>query len=556
MRKTVTIFLIAVTLQGFSQSLVTDSLFGINGTASAIEGGAKATKILRQTDDKIIVAGNLDYTFNDANQMFRVTACGDIDSSFGVNGFVHHTFEALNLGFDYALQPDGKILCCGIQGSSNAGSQQFPFVARYNSDGSVDSTFGTNGSTKVSIYGTNSFGTIFLMPDGKILCSSGPFAMRFLSDGSVDATFGNNGGLIFPTPIGFYESYGYSNVLRTDGIIIGANSGLDFNFSFPSLGVFAYDTLGVIDSTFGTNGYLQDFAGGVGAHTPRCLLQSDDKVVIAGTNPNGVHITRVTTSGQIDTTFGTSGYVDFSPGAELVAFIELNNDRFFVEWRVSGVGNFFKVFERNGVLDTTFTINGSNTSMGALGITNVALVEANGDITFGATSWGFPYTLSRLVTMPSVPHVTLNGTELNANVNTPGSIYQWLLNGNTIPDSTGSSLAVTHNGTYSVIVTNTWGCEQSGELMVDNIVSGIEEAFVEGLSVYPNPTSSLLHLTWKGNNSKTTIELLDMTGREVLKQSISELNDADINVQQLAKGMYLLQVSNENITSTKKISIE
>lgn len=540
---------------GLNAQFTSDSLFGISGTVSATQVGAKATAILRQTDDKIIVCGNLDYNFNDANQMFRVTACGEIDSSFGVNGSVQHTFEFQNLGFDYVLQSDGKILCCGIQSSDNAGSQQFPFIARYNSDGSVDTTFGTHGSTKISNYGSNSFGTIFLMPDGKIICSSGPFAMRFLADGSVDLSFGNNGILSMPTaPNGYYESRGLSNVLRSDGIIVGANTVLDFNFSYPSLGVVAYDTSGVVDSTFGNNGYLQDFAGGIAAYSVRTILQSDNKVIIAGNNPNGIHITRVTTSGQIDTTFGISGYLDFSPGGELFALIKLNNNHFFVGYRLAGIGNFFRVFDSNGVLDTTISLNGSNNNMGDLGILNVALVESNGDITFGGTSLGFPYRISRLVKSSAIPTITLNGDTLFSNVADNSCTYQWYMNGNLIEGANNSNYSITANGNYSVQVSNIWGCSTSDEFNVTTV--GIDRVENYSVSVFPIPATNTLTIQFSKPLMQASLFITDLAGKIVLEKRENNTSTTLLNIAGFAKGIYILQITSDQGNSSHKIILE
>jgi|JI6StandDraft_1071083.scaffolds.fasta_scaffold67817_1 uncharacterized delta-60 repeat protein len=556
MKKLVTLsLLLASSISLFSQSLLTDAVFGINGTASSTQGGTEATAILRQTDDKIIVCGNVyDGACNCTyNQMFRVDACGTIDSTFGVNGFVQHTFDQRNSGHDYVLQPDGKILCCGIQASSNAGSQQFPFIARYNSDGSVDTTFGTYGSTKISSYGANSFGNIFLMPDGKIICSNGPLAMRFLTDGSVDASFGNNGGLVMPS-LGYYESHGFSSVLRSDGIIVGASTVLDFGFSFPSLGVFAYDTTGVIDSTFGTNGYLQDFAGGIAAYSIRSILQSNDKVIIAGINPNGIHITRVTTSGQIDTTFGVSGYLDFSPGGELFSLVKLNNDRFFVGYRLSGVGNFFKVFDSNGNLDTTLTLNGSNTDMGDLGILNVALVEANDDITFGGTSFGFPYRISRLVTSSATSSISQIGDTLFANVADTNCTFQWYENGAEIEGATENNYIFSANGNYSVVVTTIWGCENSDDFEVTTI--GTSEIAVNAVKIYPVPAKNNLTVQFFNPISHATIALHDLTGKMVFEKQISSTTSTQIDVSAFAKGTYNLQIVSKEGKSNHKIIVQ
>ena len=393
------------------------------------------------------------------------------------------------------------------------------------------------------------------MPDGKIICSSGPFAMRFLADGSVDLSFGNNGILSMPTaPNGYYESRGLSNVLRSDGIIVGANTVLDFNFSYPSLGVVAYDTSGVVDSTFGNNGYLQDFAGGIAAYSVRTILQSDNKVIIAGNNPNGIHITRVTTSGQIDTTFGISGYWDFSPGGELFALIKLNNNHFFVGYRLAGTGNFFRVFDSNGALDNTFSLNGSNNNMGDLGILNVALVESNGDITFGGTSLGFPYRISRLVKSSAIPTITLNGDTLFSNVADNSCTYQWYMNGNLIEGANNSNYSITANGNYSVQVSNIWGCSTSDEF---NVISlGANRLENLSISVFPIPATNTLNVQFQKTLSKVSIVLTDLTGKIVLEKQVNNTSGVELIIRELASGIYTLQVISDQGNSNRKIVIE
>ena len=197
-----------------SQNLIQDSLFATNSSVQTSLGtGDESSKLFLQPDGKILFGG-YDYDIGCncfRNTMIRVDACGAIDVTFGVNGKVVHTFSQRNIGDDYALQPDGKIVVTGMQAPGNSGSQQIPFVARYNADGSVDNTFATGGTNAIRFDPVSSgrFFSTMVMGDGRILCVgisssninggvNGIGAMRFLANGSVDPTFSGDG--ITPLP--------------------------------------------------------------------------------------------------------------------------------------------------------------------------------------------------------------------------------------------------------------------------------------------------------------------------------------------------------------------
>src|SRR6185369_13250141 len=124
-----------------------------------------------------------------------------------------------------AVQPDGKIVAAGaVQFSA---SSDFA-LARYNTDGTLDGTFGAGGKVTTDFTGGYDFATsVVVQPDGKILAGGNagmaPFAgfalARYNSDGSLDATFGTGGKVatgFFDTVFGQVSATAYSLALQPD----------------------------------------------------------------------------------------------------------------------------------------------------------------------------------------------------------------------------------------------------------------------------------------------------------------------------------------------------
>lgn len=206
-----------------------------------------------QADGKVVVVGGSGSDFVVA----RYHAQGGLDHSFGVQGKVSTDFAG-----DYddaravAIQADGKIVVAGFVGS---GTDQDIGVARYLSDGSLDMGFGRNGRSTVNT-GTSELGFgIALQPDGKIVVvgrsypgggTSGDFAVvRFNSDGTPDPDFGTDGAVTTDFPgSGSYED-ARDVAIQADGkiVVVGStNSG-----GTTDMAVVRYNPDGSLDVSFG-----------------------------------------------------------------------------------------------------------------------------------------------------------------------------------------------------------------------------------------------------------------------------------------------------------------
>lgn len=253
---------------------------GHDGKVSRDFGSANdetATDMVVQPDGKILVVGYANKTTNDSDfGVIRFNADGSIDTNFGSGGLAMVDFTGkFDVGTSVALQPDGKIL---IAGHSIVSGYQFS-IARLNSDGTLDTSFDGDGkvTTDASAQSFDYGETVLVLDSGKILVggqSNGGFALvRYNSNGSIDTTFGNAG--IVLTPIGAASTL-YSLAELSDGKILAAGDA-DKDFAMA-----CYNADGALDTTFGSGGkVVSNFSG----NTDQCRalsVLSDGRILLAG----------------------------------------------------------------------------------------------------------------------------------------------------------------------------------------------------------------------------------------------------------------------------------
>jgi uncharacterized delta-60 repeat protein len=243
---------------------------------------------------------------------------GDLDPLFGGSGIATANFIAINAT---AVQPDGKILVVGTGG--------FLTLARYLADGSLDPSFGEGGYVEPNLFPN----AVALQPDGKIVVAGaasgglGEFALaRFNPDGSLDTSFGT-GGITYtefpePEPPGVPRgSYADALAVLPNGDIVAG--GVAEVSGFPPNTYFAlarYTLDGLLDPTFGEGGTVQtSFTGYDGL--AGIAVQPDGKIVAGGASSGGGHgnwgesisIVRYQPDGSLDPTFGKAGKVFTAP---------------------------------------------------------------------------------------------------------------------------------------------------------------------------------------------------------------------------------------------------
>lgn len=239
---------------------------------------------------------------------------GNPDPAFGQNGFVVLDDMPFEVDAKHAvLQPDGKLLITGE--ILRAASGRLHYIVRLNEDGSMDTSFGNNGITAhpdedLIIRGSS----LAVQPDGKILMGGNKFTyvapwgyysfalIRFNTNGSVDDSFGSNG-----VVLGDYTPD--SDVLS---IAVGADSLIYTGGTYDSYGSMIARFLpnGMPDLSFGTGGYVQlSDNGGIG----QLYIQSNGLILVGGAPLFNfkAFIRRLHADGTIDETFEDAGVLDY-----------------------------------------------------------------------------------------------------------------------------------------------------------------------------------------------------------------------------------------------------
>jgi uncharacterized delta-60 repeat protein len=214
-------------------------------------------------------------------------AIGVLDTSFNSpNGsIIQNIGSSSDFGQSLAIQPDGKIL---LGGSCYNGSNYNFCIARFNSDGTLDTTFGSSGKVIQPIGSSYDNGySLAIQPDGKILlggfCYNGnnnDFCIaRFETNGTLDTTFGSSGIVI--QPIGSSSDYGLSLAIQPDGkILLG---GFCYNGSDNDFCIARFNSNGTLDTSFGTGGkVIQSIIGSVVNFGYSLAIQPDGKILLGG----------------------------------------------------------------------------------------------------------------------------------------------------------------------------------------------------------------------------------------------------------------------------------
>jgi uncharacterized delta-60 repeat protein len=262
-------------------------------------------------------------------------AVGDLDRTFGNSGKVYTDFSNMrDVPYDMLVQPDGKILVVGghtyVNTSLNVTDVNFA-LARYNPDGSLDTSFGVDGkvSTDFTNTGDVAYG-LALQPDGKIVVvgstlrivgagDSADFAIaRYHSNGTIDSAFGNGGRV--SVDFNTMRDEARAVVIQSDNKIVVGGFAHITHPAFGSSMDFALVRLnsdGGLDTTFDTDGKLTtDFAGQFTHYTDdiaALALDSNGKILAAGTSNDSFALARYNADGGLDATFDTDGKVSVNP---------------------------------------------------------------------------------------------------------------------------------------------------------------------------------------------------------------------------------------------------
>jgi uncharacterized delta-60 repeat protein len=293
---------------------------------------------------------------------------GDLDPTFDGDGkVITHVSAGIDMIEDLAIQPDGKIVAAGVSSGDFA-------VARYNTDGSLDSTFGAGGIVITDFNGPSDHAyDVALQSDGKIVVVGSAAnvsltdfgVVRYNSDGSLDSSFGAGGKVT--TDFSNDNDSAYAVAIQSDGkIVVAGNVAIGGLFYF---GIVRYNSNGAIDAGFATGGKLHHFPVG---YAQDVAIQADGKIISAGrvttSGDEEFALARYNPDGSFDATFNGTGEVitDFNGLPDECEAIVIQTDGKIVavgRARMSGPDDFgIARYNSDGSLDTTFGTGGKVTT--------------------------------------------------------------------------------------------------------------------------------------------------------------------------------------------------
>jgi uncharacterized delta-60 repeat protein len=335
-----------------------DTTFSEDGKQITSFGDGAASALALRADGKIVAVGSGGPRGSGNFALARYNLDGSLDTTFSEDGKQTTEFAGFDAAEAVALQPDGKIVAVG-------GVGEFA-LARYNTDGSLDTSFSEDGKQTTAFGGTGAFGSsagargVALQSDGKIIVvggdASGDFALaRYNADGSLDTSLSDDG--LQTTEFDGFDSAA-SVVLQPDGKIVAAGRTND------DFAVARYNSDGTLDTAFSDDGLQVTSFGGASrfdAGAQGVALQPDGKIVVAGGGSGAVDddfaLVRYNPDGSLDTTFSDDGKqtTDFS-GADSARGVAMQSDGRIVVVGDSSAGEDFALARYNpdGSLDTTF----------------------------------------------------------------------------------------------------------------------------------------------------------------------------------------------------------
>jgi uncharacterized delta-60 repeat protein len=373
------VFLLSVVLIGAIPNAAADGMldpsFGNGGLVVTPFPGPvsqdRALSLVVLPDGRAVAAGST--LINLENQdmaVARYLFSGALDPTFDVDGeaTVHFPgappfFGSYSAAESVLLQPDGRVVLVGA-GSNDAGP--FFALARLNTDGSPDPSFGTGGLVMAPTGQGAQAG--LLQPDGRIIAAGSDagtaiVVVRYNPDGSLDATFGNNGTVNVPGSF-FVDVEGAA--LQADGKVVIAGTSQSGGFLTRNFGLVRLLPNGALDLSFDGDGIvISDFGGMETSYS--VIVLGDGRLVLAGSRgtelPNEIRdlaLARYLPDGSLDTTFGNGGLVlvDAAPSEDAHQLIELPNGKLLVAGATYGQFDpldFLLVrLLPNGSIDTSF----------------------------------------------------------------------------------------------------------------------------------------------------------------------------------------------------------
>lgn len=404
-----------------------DRTFNGSGVAVAPIEGVNLTVVdlAIQPDGKIVSVGYVSNGVGYRLAVVRFLPGGALDPTFDGDGKVITEIRGRN---DYAaavaIQTDGKI----VVGGSAAHELWFDFaLVRYNSDGSLDESFGQSGKVTTQVgFWYSTIRSVAIQPDGKIVAVGDGFGderdiavVRYLKNGALDTTFGNGGIRMLPIDPGASES-GAAAAVQNDGKILVTGAVVGGVTRAPELAstfvVARLDRRGQLDDSFGNHGIVLRNFGGEYQQAGGITVLPDQRILVGGafgdvSGTKGL-LVRMMENGTPDPTFDDDGFrpfLDGTAGSQLAQ----PDGRILVSRTFGTFPNTFAGVTRinsDGQIDPGFGVDGNFVGHGG-----VSALQTDGKIVLGGTFSG-QFKVVRLTgDSPIPPHAGIQGRLLGPN---------------------------------------------------------------------------------------------------------------------------------------------
>jgi uncharacterized delta-60 repeat protein len=500
---------------------------------------------------------------------------GSLDSSFDSDGRV--TCLSFNYETAYAMviQPDGKILVGG-RNDISASISHF-IMKRYKIDGSLDSIFGTDGVVETTMHGQEDvINAIALQPDGKIVVAGTSWSditaydlafARYNTNGTLDNTFGDNGTKVIDilgnNDGSHDEKVNSALAIQADGKIVAAGyiqNVISYDFMMVRLNID-----GTVDASFGTNGFaITDVNDATSDAIRGIAIQPDGKIVAVGASTINSTVSfiaaRYSSNGSLDATFGKSGItvgvnteettedpyaVLLQPDGKIVSVgIQQRNPG---TWRSAQLIR----YNSNGTYDTTFGKNGVAIVENTEGYDEIysCVLQPDGKIvmagnTLNTNSLYRDFLLIRVNANGAIDNTFGNGGKITTDFESHKDDMAYAIarqNDGKILAAGLASIFFTNNG-IAIARYNT-------ELTV-----GIKDLLDEtGLAIYPNPaTSEITVVTPKQSISQNSIVAIYNTQGQLLTQKPIFQERTVVDISNLANGFYILKQNGNDISKVTR----
>lgn len=504
MKKTITSLLSACLLCTVTQAQTLDATFGnndglvINNLTQGVDGIAG---MALQNDGKILATG----TSNGRFVLVRYNANGTFDSSFGNNGVVQTNF-IFGTGWTNAIvQSDNKILVSGTDNYK-------PFVARYNSDGTIDTNFGNNGVQYIVIQGrdNSTMPGMALSAEGKILLVgkkpgnvSDPtyiYVTRLNPDGSTDNSFGPDGtGLSLLSP----------SINYADGTALHSNpKGIAFN----AQGEIFVQIQFLINS--GGN-YLSDYG---------ILKYSSSGIWNEEFGVGGIAVANINHTGQI-----------LESGFEILADGKIISVARKIYQPLAQTGLLLAKYNSDGTFDTNFGTNGISETMVTYSQNLDIEVLSNGKIVIAGDNQS---TFTSILYHPDGQIDTEYGTD-------GFFIYKF------DPGSYDYGRAIVQQPDGKIIIggSTSHQCANTGLALMrfaaESGTASITDLTVDGPKLFPNPTTGKVFVNFPKEFSEINVKVRNVMGQEIGNYYFKNTNQVDLDIE-AESGIYFIQVMEQN----------